>query len=200
MTYRVRDYTDLDEASWLRCRVLSFLGSAYFDDVRTERTAFDGEALRFVAVHQRPDGVTTPGADEVVGILDVELWEEDGRPVATIDSVATHPDHQHAGIATTLLDTALRRVHGHGLAWLDAWTREDPAANAWYLDRGFALDQTYLHLYKDDAAGDSDEGFSSPHGLATPVKAFLHGPDEDPEVWRARFARVHQCRRYVRLL
>lgn len=198
MSVHVRDYADTDEPSWLRCRALSFLGSAYFDDVKTSRTAFEGEAVRLVAARPRPDGVTTPGDDEVVAILDVELWEEDGIPVATIDTVATHPDHQHAGLATTLLDAALARLDGRGLAWIDAWTREDRAANAWYVARGFALDQTYLHVYKDWS--DPDEGYAAPHGLGAPVKAFFHGPDEDLQVWRARFARVHQCRRYVRPL
>lgn len=197
MSPLLRDYADLDEASWLRCRVLSFLGSSYYDDVKTSRTAFDGEAVRLVAVVPKPAGVTTPGDEEVVGILDVELWEEGGEPVATIDTIAVHPDHQHSGLATALLQEALPRLHEAGTRWLDAWTREDPGANAWYLRTGFTLDQTYLHIYKHDAAGDGDEGYAAPYGLSAPVTAFHHGPDEDPEVWRARFSRVHQCRRYV---
>lgn len=200
MTYRLRDYADHDEPSWLRCRVLSFLGSSYFDDVKTSRTPFDGEALRLVAVHPRPEGVTTPGEEEVVGILDVELWEEDGTPVATIDTIAVHPDHHRSGIATALLEQALHTLRDKGVRNLDAWTREDPEACGWYESQGFAVDQTYLHVYKDDALGDGDEGFTAPHGLSAPVKSFHHGPDEDPEVWRARFARVHQCRRYLRRL
>lgn len=103
MGFTIRDYTDLDEPSWLRCRVLSFLGSSYFDDVRATRTPFEGDALRLVSVLPRPEGVTTPGEEQVVGILDVELWEQDDQPVATIDTVAVHPDHQRAGIAGALL-------------------------------------------------------------------------------------------------
>lgn len=200
MTYTLRDYADLDEPSWLRCRVLSFLGSSYFDDVKTSRTIFDGEALRLVAVHPRPAGMTTPSDEEVVAVLDVELWEEDGEPVATIDTVAVHPDHQRAGLAGSLLARAVQTLQDKGVRRLDAWTREDPAATAWYQRHGFLVDQTYLHVYKGDAAGDSDDGYVSPHGLSAPVTAFHHGPDEDPEVWRARFARVHQCRRYLREL
>lgn len=30
---QIRDYRDPDEASWLRCRVLGFLDTSYFDDV-----------------------------------------------------------------------------------------------------------------------------------------------------------------------
>ena len=200
----LRDYADLDEPSWLRCRVLSFLGSSYFDDVKTRRTTFDGEALRLVAVGPRPPGVTTPGEEEVVGILDVELWSEEGEDVATIDTIAVHPDHQGSGIAGALLASALPSLRERGVAWLDAWTREDPQTCGWYESQGFAVDQTYLHVYRggDEEVADptGDEGFSAPFGLGAPLKGFFHGPDEDPEVWRARFARVHQCRRYLRQL
>lgn len=212
MGFTIRGYTDLDEPSWLRCRVLSFLGSSYFDDVRATRTPFEGDALRLVAVRPRPEGVTTPGEEQVVGILDVELWEQDAQPVATIDTVAVHPDHQRAGIAGALLGTALAELRHRpgGVRWLDAWTRQDPEACGWYEAQGFTLDQTYLHVYadaeadpptEDPAAGPGTRHTGAgPFGLGAPVKAFYHGPDEDPGVWRERFARVHQCRRYLRPL
>lgn len=210
MGFTIRNYTDLDEPSWLRCRVLSFLGSSYFDDVRATRTPFEGDALRLVAVLPRPEGVTTPGEEQVVGILDVELWEQDDQPVATIDTVAVHPDHQRAGIAGALLGTALAELRDRpgGVRWLDAWTRQDPEACGWYEAQGFTLDQTYLHVYADAEADAPTEDLAAgpgtrhtgagPFGLGAPVKAFYHGPDEDPGVWRERFARVHQCRRYLR--
>ena len=204
MGFLVRDFAAIDEASWLRCRALSFLGSSYFDDVKTARTAFDGEAIQLVAANPKPEGMTTPGDDEIIGILDVELWEDDGRPVATIDTVAVHPDHQRQGVADALLGEALDRLRDRGLRWLDAWTRADAEACGWYEAKGFTVDQTYLHVYKggseevEDPHG--DEGFDAPFALGAPVKGFFHGPDEDPEVWRARFARVHQCRRYRRQL
>lgn len=194
----IRDYQDSDEQSWLRCRALSFLGSSYFDDVKADRTRFDGEAVRLVAVRPRPERMTTAGPDEVVGLIDVEFWQEDDVPVATVDTIAVHPDHQREGIAATLLATALDALHGRGIRWIDAWTREDPGPNAWYAAQGFVVDSAYLHVYKD--SGESDEGYAAPHGLGAPVKALFHGPDEDPAVWRARFARVHQCRRYLRRL
>lgn len=203
MGFTIRDYRDTDEPSWLRCRALSFLGSSYYDDVKTERTPFDS-AIRLVAVHPKPQGMTTPADEEVIGILDVELWAEDGSPVATIDTVAVHPDHQRAGIAGSLLDTALNTLRRTGTRWLDAWTREDPESSAWYESHGFHVDQSYLHVYRggDENSPDptDDEGYAAPFGLGAPVKAFFHGPDEDPEVWRSRFARVHQCRRYLRPL
>ncbi|PZU44240.1 MAG: hypothetical protein DI571_07710, partial [Arsenicicoccus sp.] len=74
MGFTIRDYAEHDEPSWLRCRALSFLGSSYFDDVLSRRTTFDGESVQLVAARPKPEGMTTPGPDEVVGILDVELW------------------------------------------------------------------------------------------------------------------------------
>ncbi|KUG51500.1 hypothetical protein AVL62_09175 [Serinicoccus chungangensis] len=204
MGFTLRDYAERDEASWLRCRALSFLGSSYHDDVLRRRTVFAGDSVQLVAVAPKPEGMTTPGPDEVVGILDVELWEDAGQPVATIDTVAVHPDHQRQGIAGSLLATALGRLSGHGLAWVDAYTREDPGAGAWYAAQGFVVDSTYLHVYRGGGEGvqdaHGDDGFAAPYGLGAPVTAFFHGPDEDPDRWRARFARVHQCRRYLRRL
>jgi ribosomal protein S18 acetylase RimI-like enzyme len=206
----IRDYRDQDEASWLRCRVLAFLSSAYYDDVKSERTRFDGEAIRLVAVHAKPAGMTTPGADEVVGIIDVELFSaaEGGpaepsqqaggsaEPSATIDTIAVHPDHARAGIAGALLEEALERLRGTGTTTLDAWTREDEAANDWYRKHHFAEQFAYLHVHK--AWDDPDEGFTSPEGLSAPVTAFLHGRLEDEEALRRQFRRAYRCRQYLR--
>ena len=204
MGFTIRDYADLDEPSWLRCRALSFLGSSYYDDVKIARTRFEGDSLQLVAVVPRPESVTTPGDEQVVGILDVELWDDAGAPVATIDTIAVHPDHQREGIAGALLGTALGPLRERGIHWIDAYTREDPEANAWYAAQGFEVDSTYMHVYRggDEQTEDThgDEGFDAPFGLGAPVKGFFHGPDEDPASWRERFARVHQCRRYVRPL
>src|SRR5699024_12360815 len=67
----------------------------YYDDVWARRPP--SPALQLVAV----DG------DDVVGILDIEI---DGD-LATIDTVAVHPDHQGRGIASLLLDQARSEEH-----------------------------------------------------------------------------------------
>lgn len=181
----MRPYTPDDEPGWLRCRVLAFLDTQYYDDVKPHRTSFDLPAVCLVAV-----------ADEggICGVLDVEV---DGD-AATIDTVAVHPDHARRGIATALLDEAIPRVRAAGVTALDAWTREDEAANAWYERSGFAENYRYLHVYKD-----SDEptaGFATPDGLSMPMIAFMHADISREAELRKRFARVHVCRQYLRRL
>jgi ribosomal protein S18 acetylase RimI-like enzyme len=103
--------------------VLAFLHSAYYDDVLIEKPPVPGE-LELVAA----DG------DDVVALLDVSV---DGA-AATIESVAVHPDRCRRGLATALLERALADLSARGVRRLEAWTREDEAANAWYRRRGFA--------------------------------------------------------------
>ncbi|MGC0273176.1 GNAT family N-acetyltransferase [Pseudactinotalea sp. Z1739] len=195
MRARIRAYRDDDEASWLRCRALSFHGSAYFDDVKAERTTFENESIQLVATGPRPAHVRTPGSEQVVGILDLELWDDEGVPAATIDTIGVHPDHQRQGIADALLSEALARLAAAGTTVLDAWTREDGAANAWYVRHGFRVAQEYLHVHA--GAGETHD-FTSPAGLSRPVKAFCHARLADEQAMRARYARVHRCRRYTR--
>ncbi|CCE74083.1 GNAT family N-acetyltransferase [Clavibacter nebraskensis] len=138
-------------------------------------------------VAEDPDGT-------IVGILDIG---GEGA-LATIDTVAVHPDHQGRRIATTLPETAVPLLAGTGATELDAWTREDPAANAWYRRVGFVELTCYLHIFVGE--GDDPTGFITPDGLGRPVLAFLHAPIEREEEMRARFRRVHVCRRYVQPL
>ncbi len=181
--FTVRTYRPSDERGWLRCRVLSFLGTQYYDDVTPHRTVLAEPSIALLAV--------SPAGD-VIGILDVEI---DGT-AATIDTVATHPDHQGAGVGVALLREALSRLDAAGVETVDAWTREDAAANRWYQANGFAEQYRYLHVYLNE--GDDDAGFATPDGLSTPVSAFLHGRIEDEARMRARFRRVYVCRQYLR--
>ena|SRR5215211_198025 len=68
MAVRIRPYEPSDEEAWLRCRVLSFLGGAYFDDVAREKERYERPAIELVA---EEDG-------EVVGLIDVECEEAPG--------------------------------------------------------------------------------------------------------------------------
>lgn len=183
LAFDVRTYRPTDEASWVRCRALAFLSTQYYDDVKPSRTVLGEKSIALVAA--TPDG-------EVIGILDVEI---DGD-AATIDTVATHPDHQSRGVASALLREAISRLAREHIATLDAWTREDAAANHWYQAQGFEEHHRYLHVYLSD--GDDDTGFATPDGLSAPVIAFTHGRIEDEERMRSRYRRVYVCRQYLR--
>lgn len=181
--FAVRPYQPSDESGWLRCRVLSFLGTQYYDDVKPRRTVLTDPSIALVAA---------TSANAIIGILDVEI---DGVS-ATIDTIATHPDHQGAGVATALLHEALRSLDFGNVATLDAWTREDIAANRWYQRHGFTERYRYLHVHLSD--GDDETGFATPGGLSTPVSVFAHAKIEDEALMRSRFHRVYVCRQYVR--
>ena len=81
---------------------------------------------------------------------------------------------------------------------LDAWTREDIAANSWYRRNGFSERYRYLHVYLGD--GDDATGFTTPEGLSAPVSAFVHASIEDEATMRERYRRVYLCRQYLREL
>jgi GNAT superfamily N-acetyltransferase len=115
----------------------------------------------------------------------------------TIDTIATHPDHQGKGVATALLRTALPVLQDLGIAtldastpgrldawtpgrldaWtpgrLDAWTPEDAPANGCYLRNGFSEIYRYMHVYL--GAYDDPDGFATPEGLSLPIIGFMHG-------------------------
>jgi len=65
---KVRSYEPHDEQQWLRCRVLAFLDTAYYDNVLREKERYDSPAIELVA---EEDGI-------IVGLLDIELEQEKG--------------------------------------------------------------------------------------------------------------------------
>ncbi len=181
---RVRDYSPTDEQAWLRCRVLGFLNTAYFDDVLTAKPTYDGSVVELVA----------DAAGGVVGIIDVAVAGE----TATIETVAIHPDSARKGVGSLLLTEALRHLPP-GVQSIDAWTRDDEPANAWYQANGFRENFRYLHVY---ASGEREIGkaiVEARHGL-NPVTGLFQAEVSEELALRRDFRRVHICRQYMRLL
>ncbi|MFE1169827.1 GNAT family N-acetyltransferase [Nocardiopsis sp. NPDC058789] len=192
----IRPYRTADEEEWLRCRVLSFLHTAYHDDVVQTKPVRPAASVELVAVR----GAT------LVGILDAEL---DGD-TAVIETVAVHPDHQGRGVGGRLLSTLLERLREQGVRRLDAWTRDDPATLAWYRSGGFTDHDHYLHVYADhdevarlalaplDARTHHASRPASVPKVTAVVRALAHADPADEEGLRAEFRRVHLCRRFTR--
>lgn len=179
--WNVRDYRASDQKDWLRCRVLAFLDTAYFDDVWTAKPRI-------------PHGVELVAdfGGSVVGVCDATV---DGE-VATLETIAVHPDHRRLGVGHALLQSALAAVAGLGARSLTAWTRDDEAAIAWYEAEGFRRSFRYLHVYA-----------SSPHEMELAVEAqldlkprlgFFHAWEEHEAALRASFTRVHGCHEFTR--
>lgn len=176
----VRPYAAADEHSWLRCRVLGFLNTAYFDDVLHAKPHYE-HAIELVAIDR----------SSVVGVIDIAI---DGS-TATIETIAVDPTLVRRGVGTALLDEAKRRLPA-SVGTLDAWTRDDAQANGWYSARGFLETFRYLHVYatSDEEAGKAISG--TRHGMVM-AKGFFHARIEEESLLRESFRRVHVCRRYA---
>jgi len=194
--YSIRPYAPGDETAWVRCRVLSLLDSAYFDDVAQEKTRFTNPAIELVA----ESAAAGSAAGTIAGFIDIECEETPGavcsaRPglAGMIWNLGVHPDCRGQGLGSGLLKHAAGLAGERGIKRLEAWTRDDPEVLAWYKARGFMLIDTYLHVYLDhDEAGQVLE--SDLPGLR-PVKVFSHfskNPARFEEI-RRRFKRVHDC-------
>jgi ribosomal protein S18 acetylase RimI-like enzyme len=178
--WTLRDYTPADEPGWLRCRVLGFLDTAYFDDVATAKP---DRAIELVAI----------GNDEVVGLLDASI---DGTD-ATIETIVVHPDHRRRGIAHALLEEACTRLTARGALQVDAWTRDDDGTLAWYDAHGFVEARRYLHVY---ASTPQEAASFADRPDLMPRSGFFHAWIEHEDTLRAEFQRVHVCRQFVRSL
>lgn len=181
---RIRDYQPSDETSWLRCRVVAFLDTCYFDDVCARKPDVDVDsAVDLVAVD---DG-------QVVGMLTITVRGE----LATIENVCVHPDHQGRGIATHLLQEACARLLDGPAQTLDAWTREDTAALAWYARNGFTEEHTYLHV-QSGYGQEHTSRLVTPRAPYKPMAVFAHASRDLEEQARREHERVYVCRRMVR--
>jgi len=192
----IRPYEPRDETGWLHCRVLSFLDSAYFDDVRTKKEQYDSPSIELIA---KLDG-------EVAGLIDIECETEPQTvcsPVAGADPLlagmiwhlAVHPRHRRRGIARALLEESMKRARTRGIRRLEAWTRDDAFVNEWYQRQGFRQIEKYYHIYPNVAEIRETGLVRSEVAGCRPLAAFCHYYGDDPDLL-GRFSRVHECRRY----
>ena len=179
----VREYCDDDEEGWVRCRVLAFLDSAYYDDVYREKDHYSSDAIELVA---EIDG-------QIVGLLDIE-YNMSTSNAGMLWHLAVHPDFRRHGIARLLLEKAVKEARNVGLVQLEAWTRDDGQAEKWYLSQGFRKMQTYYHVYIDSDEV-TPEIINSQIPQMKPTTVFAHYLGDDKS-FLEQFKRVYCCSRY----
>jgi RimJ/RimL family protein N-acetyltransferase len=193
-TWKIRPYRSTDEAQWLRCRVLAFLDTAYFDNVLREKEHYINPAIELVAeVNQ-----------QIVGLIDVECEQEPGSvcspssvagKAGMIWNLAVHPDFRRQGVGKALLQAAISIAPKFQLQRFEAWTRDDASTMQWYEAQGFQKVDTYLHVYLQDSQEVSTCVKSCISELR-PLHVFAQYRGNDLEQIKLRFRRVHECNRY----
>jgi GNAT superfamily N-acetyltransferase len=190
----IRPYEDADERSWLECRVLAFLDTAYYDAVEHEKEHYERPSIELVA---ELDG-------SIVGLIDVECEEEpatvcEDRPGlgGMIWHVAVLRDFRRQGIASRLLAAAEDAARARGIERFEAWTRDDPWVQRWYEAHGFEQIRSYLHVYVEGRS-ETEGMISSELPELKPVKVFAHYTGDRRDEVRRRFDRVHDCVCYER--
>ncbi len=191
----IREYRDTDNLQWVRCRVLSFLDSAYFDNVLREKERYENPSIELVA---EDDG-------RIVGLIDLEYEKEKGTVCSNrnglggmIWHLAVLPEYRGKGIAAMLLDKVKEKAREAGIERLEAWTRDDKWVNEWYKKRGFKWIESYLHVYAEGNECDiiTDSKIEKLHICS----CFSHYVGEDKDEIKRRFKRVHECNLYELVL
>jgi ribosomal protein S18 acetylase RimI-like enzyme len=183
----IRDYQNDDEQGWLRCRVLAFLNTAYYDNVFNKKEVYKNPSIELVA---EIDG-------KIVGLIDVE-YEKKEKTVCSrgtglggmIWHIAVHPDYARQGIGESLLKAAEKRAIDLNLNRFEAWTRDDDWVRNWYEKMEFRQTESYYHLYFE--GNEVNNRISSNIPNLYPVLAFGHYVGEETEQFK-ELTRKHQC-------
>jgi ribosomal protein S18 acetylase RimI-like enzyme len=184
----IREYEAKDERSWLECRVLSFLDSAYYDDVFQHKQSYSNPVIDLVAECD----------DKIVGFIEVEYEMKDGSicyrgpyPAAMIWNIGVLPDYRRHGLATQLLSEAKRIALEKGINRFEAFTRDDQWVHEWYKRNGFEKVMSYLHVYLNH---NELTNYQLKRTLGmTPVRMLAHYTGDEMEVVKKKHERVHEC-------
>lgn len=182
----IRKYLETDNLAWVRCRVLSFLDSAYYDHVLREKEKYENPAIELVADVD----------NKIVGLIDIEygtIGYKRDELTGVIWHLAVIPEYRNLGIATKLLNEAIKLLKGLGVKIIQAWTRDDDWVLNWYRNRGFELrkDISYLHVYAESVECE-EIADSKIKGLYI-NNCFCHYIGKDRDLIKKKFTRVHTC-------
>ena len=187
----IRTYNSSDEKKWLKCRLLSFHDSAYYDDVYTEKPTFNNLSLELVAEIN----------GEIIGIIDLEKDNKDGSICycktglgAMVWTIAVLPDYRRLGIASQLILKSVDWAKSKDIDFIEAWTRDDKWVIDWYKSVGFSRFHSYWHIY---FKGDNAKAlFKSNDKDISPQSVFAHS-DKDPKALdQNKIDRFYKCSGY----
>lgn len=184
----IREYKDTDEISWVRCRTLSFLNTAYFDNVLNKKEKYENPAIELVAELN----------GQIIGLIDVE-YEKEEKTVCSrgqglggmIWHVAVHPDYYRQGIGKQLLQEAEKRATNLGLNRFEAWTRDDCWVRNWYEKVQFKKVYSYYHIYLE--GNEMKNRIQSTIPNLHLVNTFAHYVGEDIEQFKSDNERIYEC-------
>lgn len=191
----IRCYKDEDERGWVICRTLSFLDTAYFDNVLKEKESYENPSIELVAIID----------NQIVGLVDIEYEEKEGTVCSRgnglggmIWHIAVHPDFRRRGIGNQLLVAAEKLSIEKGLNRLEAWTRDDKWVNNWYETNSFEKVDSYLQVFIE---GEELNGvLTCEIPKLYPVQAFAHYLGDKKEIIKEKYKRVHDCYCYEKKL
>lgn len=183
----IKPYETKYEKAWLHCRLLSFLETAYYDDVYTSVPTYEQKnAQKMIAVEN----------EVVIGLIDI-VWDSqasketsfaEGKGVV-IEHLAIHPDFQGRGIAQQLFDVAIQNLATENIDFIEVWTRDDVEANQFYQKQGFEVASQYFHVY----------GKNKQEADATLVNGFYHVLKQE-QLAQYDAIRVYPCYGYLKSL
>ena len=187
----IRLYNSSDEENWLKCRLVSFHDSAYYDDVYTKKPIFDNPSLELVA---EIDG-------KIIGVLDLEKDNKDDSICycksglgAMVWTIAVLPDYRRFGIASQLILKVVDWAKSKDIDFIEAWTRDDKWVLDWYESVGFSRFHSYWHIY---FKGDNAKSlFESNDQDISPQSVFAHSNKDPKTLDQNKIDRFYKCSGY----
>ena len=184
----IRPYDTSDEENWLKCRLVSFHNSAYYDDVYIKKPTFDNPSLELVA---EIDG-------KIIGILDLEKDNKDGSICycksglgAMVWTIAVLPDYRRFGIASQLILKAVDWAKTKDIDFIEAWTRDDKWVLDWYESVGFSRFHSYWHIY---FKGDNVKSLFESNDKDISPQSVLAYSNKDPKTLdKNKIDRFYKC-------
>lgn len=139
---KIRFYQASDEKNWVYTKALSYLFSPFFDDMETEKTAFNPE------IYQDSIELVAEIDQQIVGLLDIGIYQPEvsqnylyhqADAVAYFTNLAVHPDFQRQGIAGKLFSEAKKQLIEKQVDALAIFTRESESTRELYQKWGAKL-------------------------------------------------------------